>query len=1479
MSADGHYLAATLRGGDGVRVWEHTGAGRGSWKLIHEDKQYGGQSSFGVAFGPKGALYTVAYDGKLRRYEPGFASKPLVVATKSGTVPYSIAVNSAGDRLAVGYGNSPKIEIYDAASLGWRFDADTKGIANGDFRSLAWSPDGKRLYAGGGYKKLNVNENRYTAVVRVWNRDGEHLKGEIMVPESDIQSLAPCGRAVAMGTSDPALRLINLRRWSPFWRFPVHPDMRNKLRGNFTISGDGMRVRFGLAYGGEEPVVFDLAAKQLVEAWDEEPTFYPADTESLNVTDWEDSFDPKVGGESLKLNIFFQVERARSLAIAPNKESFIIGTDDRLLAYTKNGKLLWQRPAPAIVGGVNVAQNGRVFVAACGDGTLRWYRLSDGQELLALFVHAKDRRWAAWTPGGYYTASLLGGENLIGWQVNLNQEEAASFVPVTKYADRFYRPDVVVRALLDVDSAKAISQADLFAEKKGFEEDIRKPVPLELRILYYSFIPSDNVVTLSFALNSQSNLPIKQIFALVNGHRAKAALNGATGEATVAVPKGRVTITIVAETASSRASASIDLLRETPPPRLAVPRLSEDPLQADRQVKRMAEALVGSRDEAFRSLKHEWQIREPERRPGLDMAPGGGLTQPVETAEDDKLVTADYTAGKAQVTRSPAILLDSPDPEREKVYELLDLGRYEEAEENARALVEPGRPNEDLAYVVYRRGRYDDSEHLYEQLLESELRSRGKKIAYYRGEKIAHYVAWLARIRRAKADVAGAERLYQRSLELAQPFSNFPDPESRLIAFEFAQFYLSQRRYGEAEQLATLALSKDQFRGGYQSEEFSAELAEAEDEQLLGLIAKKQGDWERAHENFHKAFLVRSRHETRRLKTVQSNWLVVGDNPAKGAYDLGQELISAAFELGKKRGNPNGALVAESFLVAQSVLQAPAASALAQMAARFAVGTDDFAVLLRERQDLARVLDETGNEQRRVIADPTDSNDTWVIVGPDEEGLDEQFKRTKEKIAALDDRLKRYPQFFVFATTLAQSVEDVQSILLPEEAFLQFLLLDHESFAWVVTKTSAPKFVKLPLNSKEIAEGVQALRCGLDPAIWFSTPPQPALIQSCLNLLGSPPTPVKGEALPFDIQRSHALYQALFGQVENLIKDKKLIIVPSGPLTSLPFSVLVTEAADAKLTKFEAYRKAAWLGVREPITVLPSVVSLQALRKYAKQSNAPNPFVGFGNPLLVGQRLGGSQKAWTVQHCPPLETASLPLAESEVAQPASLDAVRSGDGGVNVQDIKLLEPLPQTTNELCSVARRLGIPESEIESRVWLGSRATKTNVKELSRQGELETYRIVQFATHGLIAGEVKNLAQAALVLTPPATATDADDGLLTASEVTELKFNADWVVLSACNTAAGGAQNAEALSGLARAFFYAGARAILVSHWHIDTDAAVKLTTGAFAALIANPSIGRAGALQQAMSAMIKNGTDKEVHPSIWAPFSLVGEGGAAR
>jgi CHAT domain-containing protein len=212
-------------------------------------------------------------------------------------------------------------------------------------------------------------------------------------------------------------------------------------------------------------------------------------------------------------------------------------------------------------------------------------------------------------------------------------------------------------------------------------------------------------------------------------------------------------------------------------------------------------------------------------------------------------------------------------------------------------------------------------------------------------------------------------------------------------------------------------------------------------------------------------------------------------------------------------------------------------------------------------------------------------------------------------------------------------------------------------------------------------------------------------------------------------------------------------------------------------------------------------------------------------------------------------------------------------GLADAEQVRAQVPLPETAEELCAVARELGVGSADI----YLGARATETAIKHLSEAGELSKYRILHFATHGALAGQVSDNAEPGLLLTPPSKPTEIDDGYLSASEVAGLKLNADWVILSACNTAAGGVDGAEALSGLARAFFYAGARAVLVSHWAVYSDAAVKLITGAVKRMANDESIGRAQAMRQSMLAMIDKGDPREAHPAYWAPFALVGEGAA--
>ena len=278
------------------------------------------------------------------------------------------------------------------------------------------------------------------------------------------------------------------------------------------------------------------------------------------------------------------------------------------------------------------------------------------------------------------------------------------------------------------------------------------------------------------------------------------------------------------------------------------------------------------------------------------------------------------------------------------------------------------------------------------------------------------------------------------------------------------------------------------------------------------------------------------------------------------------------------------------------------------------------------------------------------------------------------------------------------------------------------------------------------------------------------------------------------------------------------------------------------------YRDAAWLGTRQPITVLPSVTSLLALRQHAKPSCAGKSLIGFGNPLLDGRNKRDEARAKQAQ-----ESEQCPKRTSQRrigAVVGGVKALAQRGGLADVADIRALEPLPETADELCSVARDLGFTENNIR----LGKRATEGEIKALSGSGELSAYRIVHFATHGAVAGELKVGTEPGLVLTPPTVATPEDDGYLSASEIAGLKLDADWVILSACNTAAGGTEGAEALSGMARAFFYAGARALLVSHWAVNSDSTAKLIKAAIGTMAADKTLGRAEALRRSMLAMIE-------------------------
>ncbi len=462
FSRDGLYLAACLGGKNGIRIYLTS-----DFTLAGEDKDYGGQS-YGADFDATGGLVTTSLDGYLRRYDARFR---LIAKEKApgGTLPFAVRFSPDGREIAVGFKDTTAVNVLSGKDLAFHCAPDTQGVVDiGDLSSVAWSADGHRLYAGG--RNPGQFDSIWKHFIRSWFERGRGSYIDIPAADNTIMDLqSRQGGGVFFGASDPAFGAFDGKGNSLYTRNPVIGDYRNNREG-FQVSPDGAVVRFAYEYGGNSPSVFSLTERRLTigaTVPDGVALATPRTAASgLTVTDWENNYHPKLNGAPLKLNPY---EISRSLAVAPDGETFLLGTEWLLRLFNSRGKELWQAPGSGNACAVNIAADNRFALAAFDDGTIRWYNMKDGKEVLAFFPHKDQKRWVVWIPEGFFDNSG-GGARLVGYHLNQGKDKEATFIPMENLYDVFYRPDIVATKFKGEDISPLITLTA--------KEALKNPPPL-----------------------------------------------------------------------------------------------------------------------------------------------------------------------------------------------------------------------------------------------------------------------------------------------------------------------------------------------------------------------------------------------------------------------------------------------------------------------------------------------------------------------------------------------------------------------------------------------------------------------------------------------------------------------------------------------------------------------------------------------------------------------------------------------------------------------------------------------------------------------------------------------------------------------------------------------------------------------------------------------------------------------------------------
>ncbi len=680
----------------------------------------------------------------------------------------------------------------------------------------------------------------------------------------------------------------------------------------------------------------------------------------------------------------------------------------------------------------------------------------------------------------------------------------------------------------------------------------------------------------------------------------------------------------------------------------------------------------------------------------------------------------------------------------------------------------------------------------------------------------------LAFVYREQARYAEAERLYKSALEMNRALFSKGHAKVARSLNHLALLYIDQGDYPIAERILQDAV------------DIARALGPGADRMLSVLLRNRAwAAWLQGHKQAAGRFIEEA------VEIIRTH-VEVGEVWTAGEGDEQQRLLHReTFQMHVEIAAESPAASTKmAFIAAQLMRRQETGRTLAAAAARFSQD-DAGAVLARERQDM--VQEWARLDERSLEALSTGKTKVLEEIQSRRRTLDAAFAANRRR---LEEDFPRFADIAAFRVTELTDLQGADGLLRPGEALVLFVPGVETWHAFAVTQARA-LFVELDAALGDVAAKIARLRCALDRT----------MADQDAQALGCGARDPVSELRAFDLEAAHDLHEMLFTRLEPLIGDpaiSDLLVVADGPLESLPLDILVRRRPEKGLTGDGAYGAAEWLVDRYSVSVLPSVSSLRHLRRDARSSAARAPLIAFGNPSLGS---GGSD---------PLMTLS--------ASGSSIDTV-----------CDLLE-VPATLKIGRALKEALRAPDNALVT----GDQASEGRLRALNTAGVLKGARVLAFNTHGLLAGEVPAHAvvEPALVLTPgwPCGTTVPDpvdprhDGLVTLSEVLELSLDADWALLTACNTAAAdGSPGASPLSGLARGFFFAGARTLLVSHWPAIVAGGDPLQVGPTELLIRtlfnrnSLSATKAAALAAAKYSV----RQRFPHPAYWAPFTLIGDG----